>query len=82
MSTIIEKMILAFAGQFKQLSHTVCAPENFLLSARSFLPFISLNCTSQTFLSMSTMMLMTLVDNDNNEIIDARKGQLLETKII
>ena len=35
-----------------------CAPENFPTSARSFLQFISLNCTSQTFLSMSTMMLM------------------------
>ena len=55
-----------------------CAPENFPANARSFL---SLNCTSQIFLSMSTMMLKILVDNDNNDI-DARQGQLLETKII
>ena len=58
-----------------------CAPENFPASARSFLQFISLNGTSRTFLSMSTMMLVILVENDNNDI-DARQGQFLETKII
>ena len=79
MSTTIEETILAFAGQFKQLSHEHL--KNFQQVQGSFLQFISLNCPSQTSPSISTMILMTLVDNDNNEI-DARKGQVLETKII